>query len=93
MYKSKIKATPKELEELMELSDAVTNTPVIAFSSAHAMTGGASADARRILIRRMDEIAKGYGLECQAGEWGIDKDGYFLSMHPIKEHAVESSDA
>lgn len=87
MYRSKVRATPEEVEELTELNQQALSTPVFALSSEHAMTGGASADARRRVIRRMDEIAISHGLSPQAGEWGMDLDGTFLSEHPIVEAA------
>ncbi len=91
MHKSEAKLSPEELEEVMKLHREANATPVIAFGSAHAMAGGASADARRRVIRRIDELATSYGLKPQDGEWGIDLDGHFLSQYPIA--ATEPADA
>ena len=89
MYRSKAIATADETAEIVQLAKRMRETPVIAFSSAHAMTGGASADARRAFIRRIDEIATLHGLQAQEGEWGFDPTtSHFLSSHPIVETEV-----
>ena len=88
VFRSKAKATKEEIGRISELHKAVTSTPVIAFGSAHAMTGGASADARRGFIRYINGIAKRHGLADQRGEWGFDLEtGEFLSEYPIKENS------
>lgn len=86
MNRSKAVVTEAERDEILELHRTAQQTPVIAFGSAHAMTGGASADARRFMIRRIDELATSYGLEPQQGEWGFDPETrQFLSQYPIVE--------
>jgi len=86
MYRSQAVATEAESEEILRLHESARTTRVIAIGSAHAMTGGASADARRAFIRRLDESARSHGLADQAGEWGFDAETrQFLSEHPIVE--------
>ena len=85
MNKSRTKATAEEIKEIQDLYRNAQATPVIAISGAHAQTGGMSGDAYRMFSKRMDEIATAHGLAPQAGEWGLDADGHFLSEHPIVE--------
>jgi hypothetical protein len=86
MYRSKAIATEEEAKEIMDLYKNMRNTPVIAFGSAHAMTGGASADVSRYFFRRLGEIARNHGLADQRGEWGFDPETrHFLSSYPIVE--------
>ena len=90
LHRSKTRVTEEEAKEIVELFHSFQKTPVIAFGSAHARTGGASADARRRFIRRIDGLAVKYGLEPQEGEWGFDSETrQFLSSFPIVEHLSE----
>lgn len=86
IYRSKVKATPEEIEELKQLAQDADRTPVIAFGSQHALQGGAAGDARRRMSRRCHAVALSHGLPEQPGFYGCDlKTGEFVSTRPITE--------
>ena len=68
--------TENELENLRRMATEAANTPAIAITSAHALAGGASADAYELLHRRVNEIAEAHGLG--EGPWGADLNDGFL---------------
>ena len=62
-------------EQAQQIKAAVTswqNTPVIAFSTAHALAGGASADAREHVMRTIYDAALANGLPAFEGYYGYD---------------------
>jgi hypothetical protein len=90
MYRSKAKATQEERDEIVKLWEAAQSTPVIAFSSAHALEeGGLSGQAWSRLNRRVHELALAHGLAEQEGFYGLDPaSGEFLSQYPISERGL-----
>lgn len=79
MSRLNVFATAKELTRAAELATQANNTPVIAFSGAHAMTGGASADAWRYVHDYIDKIAYLHELPEISGRYGLDlQNGEFL---------------
>jgi hypothetical protein len=71
-------ATKEEIEEARKLAKNASETPVIAFSSAHAMRGGLSGDAWQIAKEYCHEIAIKHGLKDFEGFYGMTEDGEFV---------------
>ncbi len=93
MYKTSKFATEEEIEELKDLARKAQNTPVIAFSSSHALQGGLSADMDRRLMSRVHEIALTHDLPEIPGHYGIDlKTGEFVSQYEAHKKEGEEDD-
>lgn len=81
MKRLNVFADKKEKKELKKLLIKAQNTPVIAFSGAHAMRGGLSADAWEMVRKRTHEIALSKGLPEIKGFYGCDlENGEFLKQ-------------
>lgn len=73
-------ATPEELKELQELAASARNTPVIAFSTQHALQrGGLSGDMWKLVHERTYAIALAHGLPEIQGYYGVSGDGEFTT--------------
>jgi len=72
MKQTNVFATDDEVKKLKELLHRAQTTPVIAFSSAHAMSGGASGDAWQRVKERCHGAALAHGLPEIPGFYGCD---------------------
>ena len=73
MIRTQVFAHAPEIEELKELLARARSTPVIAFSTAHALErGGLSGEAWQALKERCQAIALAHGLEEIPGFYGCD---------------------
>ncbi len=85
MYQSKARATPEEVKEITALHKAAS-APMIMLQT---QAPGAKSDWK-ILLERLDKIARAHGLADQPGEWGFDSStGEFLSKFPIVEETLQ----
>ena len=79
MNRLNVFATKKETEKMKKALIAARNTPVIAFSSEHALNrGGLAGEAHQsvaegchklALAHGLPEIQGFYGLDCETGEF------------------------
>ena len=72
MTRTNVFATTDEAAKIKKLHKEAQGTPCIAFGSAHALSGGASADAWRRLHEEIDRTAGLHGLPAVAGHYGFD---------------------
>jgi hypothetical protein len=73
MRRTGIFATIEETTELKKLADEARQTPVIAFSSAHALErGGLSGEAWDLVHHTCHKYALAHGLPEIGGYYGID---------------------
>lgn len=81
MTRTKVFATKEELAECMELAAMAARTPVIAFSSEHALKeGGLSGQAWRLAEETVHKYALAHGLPEIPGYYGITTDGEFVKV-------------
>lgn len=73
-------ATKEEIKKAFKLATQASNTPVIAFSSAHAMRGGLSEDNWRSAKEYCHAMALKHGLPEIEGFYGMKKDGEFVTV-------------
>ena len=79
MINTGVFATTDEVKELQALANQAARTPVIAFSSAHALKrGGLSGDMWRLANERCHAIALAHGLPEIQGFYGLTADGEFV---------------
>lgn len=79
MKKTNIFASEEELEELQQLSRAAARTPVIALSSADALSGNDFASqAWRRAQERCHKVALSHGLPEISGFYGLTREGEFV---------------
>jgi len=80
MNKTGIFATKKEKKLLQKELISAQNTPVIAFSSRHALEkGGLAGEAWQRLREHCHKIAIEHGLPEIKGFYGMDKNGEFVT--------------
>ena len=80
MKKTGVFATDKEKKLLKKELKEAENTPVIAFSSYHALEeGGCAGVAWQALKEHCHKIALKHGLPEIEGFYGMDKNGEFIS--------------
>lgn len=83
MKRMNLFATPDELQEIVEMVNTARTAPVMALSSAAALSGNdfsslAWKEARKLI----HETAMKHGLPDTPGFYGIDQEnGEFLSEH------------
>ena len=81
MRKTGIFATEKELKILQKELIEAQNTPVIAFSSQHALEkGGIAGEAWQALKEHCHKIALKHGLPEIEGFYGMDEKGEFVTV-------------
>ncbi len=81
MKKTGIFATKEEIEILQKELLQAQNTPVIAFSSEHALNkGGLAGEAWQELREHCHKIALKYGLPEIQGFYGMDEKGEFVTV-------------
>ena len=86
MYRTNKFASEEEVEEIKTLHKKAITTPVMAFSTSHAMQGGFSGYAWKGLQVRIHEIALSKGLPEIPGYYGIDlESGEFVSQFNTHE--------
>lgn len=71
-------ATPEEKIQLLKLSEQASQTPVVAFSTDHALKGGMAGDAWRRAQEECHKIALAHGLPEIKGYYGLTHDGEFV---------------
>ena len=81
MKRLNIFATKKETKDLKKDLIEAQNTPVIAFSSSHALRGGLSGDVWQALNEKVHATALKHGLPEIKGFYGCDlSNGEFLKQ-------------
>ncbi len=74
-------ATKEERDRCFEAANRASHTPVIAFSSKHALEeGGLSGQAWKSAKELCHEFALVHGLPEIVGYYGMTKDGEFVTV-------------
>ena len=74
-------ATKEETDRCFEAAKRAANTPVIAFSSEHALKeGGLSGQAWKAAKELCHEAALAHGLPEVEGYYGMTRDGEFVTI-------------
>jgi hypothetical protein len=72
--------TREQFDRVQGLAETASGTPVIAFSSRHALErGGLSGEAWKLVHDEINRCAAAAGLPDIAGEYGLDLDREILS--------------
>ncbi len=80
MHRTAIFATKEEIEKCFKAADHAAHTPVIAFSSQHALEeGGLSGQAWKSAKELCHGFALSHGLPEIEGYYGMTKDGEFVT--------------
>ena len=83
MYRSKVRATTKELAEIKKLQAKASKVPVI---MTHLPGGGPASWSHQDLLQHVHKLALKHGLPEQKGFYGLDPStGEFLSQYPINK--------
>lgn len=81
MKSTGIFATAEEVEQVQSAAKHAANTPVIAFSSRHALEeGGLSGQAWKSAKELCHQLALEHGLPEITGYYGMKPDGEFVSV-------------
>jgi len=80
MVRTGVFVTQEEFDEVQALAARARSTPVIAFSSKHALEeGGLLGQAWTRVVNRINELAEKYNLPPVPGDYGIDVNRELLS--------------
>jgi hypothetical protein len=81
MKNTGIFANKEEIEELQGLAKTAQDTPVIAFSSEHALKeGGLSGQAWKRVHEKCYKTALAHGLPEIEGYYGLTQEGEFVTI-------------
>lgn len=79
MKKTGVFATAEEIEQIRAAARRASKTPMIAFSSRHALEeGGLSGQAWKSAKELCHELALKHGLSEIPGYYGVTQDGEFV---------------